>query len=443
MDIEDRPAPTPFAPADEAKVVVYRGAAVFDGTGAGLRSEAAIVVAGGTIRAVLDNAELSAELLDGAEVVELDGRVVIPGLIDSHQHLATPPNRPVAEATLRRHVYSGVTAIRDMADDLRHIADLTRATRVGEIAGPDIHYAALMAGPSFFDDPRTWQVSQGETPGYVPWMQAITEETDLRIAVALARGTHASAVKIYADLPGDLVAAITTEAHRQGLSVWAHAAVFPATPLEVVAAGVDVLSHVTMLGYQLQSGSSLTYKGKQPIDPGAVSVDDPRIGEVLDQMRLRGAILDATASMWTRDGIANGDAETVARGKANADLAAALTVRAIGAGVDVSTGTDFETPPDDPFPSLFKELLFLNRRCGMATDAVLRAATQVGARSAGAESTMGTLEAGKLANFVVLDENPLADLTNLESVSCTVKRGHRLARSEFDAHPETKSGGDR
>jgi imidazolonepropionase-like amidohydrolase len=443
MDIEDRPAPTPFAPADEAKVVVYRGAAVFDGTGAGLRSDAAIVVAGGNIRAVLDNAELSAELLDGAEVVELDGRVVIPGLIDSHQHLATPPNRPVAEATLRRHVYSGVTAIRDMADDLRHIADLTRSTRVGEIAGPDIHYAALMAGPSFFDDPRTWQVSQGETPGYVPWMQAITEDTDLRIAVALARGTHASAVKIYADLPGELVAAITTEAHRQGLSVWAHAAVFPATPLEVVAAGVDVLSHVTMLGYQLQSGSSLTYKGKQPIDPGAVSVDDPRIGDVLDQMRLRGAILDATASMWTRDGIAHGDAETVARGKANADLAAALTARAIRAGVDVSTGTDFETPPDDPFPSLYKELLFLNRRCGMATDAVLRAATQVGARSAGAESTMGTLEAGKLANFVVLDENPLADLTNLESVSCTVKRGHRFARSEYDAHPETKSGGDR
>jgi imidazolonepropionase-like amidohydrolase len=148
MDIEDRPAPTPFAPADEAKVVVYRGGAVFDGTGSGLRSDAAIVVAGGNIRAVLDNAELSAELLDGAEVVELDGRVVIPGLIDSHQHLATPPNRPVAEATLRRHVYSGVTAIRDMADDLRHIADLTRSTRVGEIAGPDIHYAALMAEAS-------------------------------------------------------------------------------------------------------------------------------------------------------------------------------------------------------------------------------------------------------------------------------------------------------
>ena len=442
MEIEDRPAPVPFAPADEAKVVVYRGAAVFDGTGAVLRSEAALVVAGGNIRAVLDDADLSVELLDSAEVVDLDGRVVIPGLIDSHQHLATPPNRPVAEGTLRRHVYSGVTAIRDMADDLRHIADLTRGTRVGEIAGPDIYYAALMAGPSFFDDPRTWQVSQGETPGFVPWMQAITEETDLRIAVALARGTHATAVKIYADLPGDLVAAISAEAHRQGLSVWAHAAVFPATPLEVVDAGVDVLSHVTMLGYQLQSGSTLTYKGKEPLDPSTVSADDPRIGEVLDQMRQRNSILDATASMWTRDELAHGDAANVARAKANADLAAALTARAIRSGVDVCTGTDFETSSDDPFPSLYEELLFLNRRCGMAPDAVLRAATLVGARSAGAESTMGTLEAGKLANFVVLDENPLADLANLKSVSCTVKRGHRFPRSEYDAHLEMTSGGD-
>jgi imidazolonepropionase-like amidohydrolase len=62
---------------------------------------------------------------------------------------------------------------------------------------------------------------------------------------------------------------------------------------------------------------------------------------------------------------------------------------------------------------------------------VLRAATQVGARSAGAADRMGTLEAGKLASFVVLDEDPVADLRNLASIWCTVKRGTCYSRADF------------
>ncbi len=83
-----------------------------------------------------------------------------------------------------------------MADDLRQIADLTRAARVGEIPGPDIYYAALMAGPSFFTDPRTHETTRGgAVAGSTPWMRAITPETDLKIAVAEAHGTGATAIK--------------------------------------------------------------------------------------------------------------------------------------------------------------------------------------------------------------------------------------------------------
>ena len=228
--------------------VVYRDATIFDGTGAAPTPGRSVVVDGDRIVEVVATEALVVP--DGAEVVELGGRFVIPGLVDSHQHLATPPDRVQAEAWLRRMVYGGVTSIRDMADDLRQVADLARACLVGEIPGPDIHYAALVAGPSFFDDPRTWQVSQGETPGTVPWMQAITDQTDLVVATALGRGTHASALKIYADLSPELVGAITAEAHRQGVPAWAHLSVFPALPMDVVRAGVDVVSHVTMLAWQ-------------------------------------------------------------------------------------------------------------------------------------------------------------------------------------------------
>ena len=97
--------------------VVYRDATIFDGTGAALSAAGrSSSTATGSRRWWRPR---SWSVPDGAEVVELAGRFVIPGLIDSHQHLATPPDRVQAEAWLRRMLYGGVTAIRDMADDLR------------------------------------------------------------------------------------------------------------------------------------------------------------------------------------------------------------------------------------------------------------------------------------------------------------------------------------
>ncbi|MFE6489295.1 hydrolase, partial [Streptomyces sp. NPDC057757] len=305
MTDEASGAPTPHAPAVEGAVVVYRGATLFDGTGRPVRRGTSIVVDGQVIRAVGDDAQIAAELPSDAQVFDLEGRFVVPGLIDAHQHIATPPDRPTAEAVLRRLVYSGVTAIRDMADDLRQVGDLARATLVGEIPGPDIRYAALMAGPGFFDDPRTHQVSQGETPGAVPWMQAITKDTDLRLAVALARGTHASAIKVYADLDHTTVAAITAEAHRQGIPVWAHATVFPAAPGQLVEAGVDSVSHVTLLAFEGTDEPLTSYKHKPRVAYERFAAgDDPRIEELFALMRGRGTVLDATAGMWASEALA-------------------------------------------------------------------------------------------------------------------------------------------
>ena len=221
--------------AASAGAVLYRGATVIDGAGGRARPGMAILTRGERIEAVAPVAKLAAPA--DAKVVDVAGLYVTPGLINSHEHLATEPNRRWAEAMMRRDLYGGVTAVRDMAGDARQLADLARAARVGEIAGPDVYYAALMAGPAFFEDPRTQSSAAGATAGAVPWMAAIRPDSDLRLAVAEARGTGASGIKIYADLPAPEVAAITREAHRQGIPVWAHAAVFPASPEEVVEAG--------------------------------------------------------------------------------------------------------------------------------------------------------------------------------------------------------------
>ncbi len=93
-----------------------------------------------------------------------------------------------------------------------------------------------------------------------------------------------------------------------------------------------------------------------------------------------------------------------------------------------------------PFPALHDELAFLARHCDIPAEQVIRCATLVGARSIGAEATMGTIEAGKLANFVVLAEDPVADLANLRSITLVVKRGRRYDRSEYRPGPRDCCG---
>lgn len=403
-----------------AETVLYRNATLIDGTGAPARPGMSVLVDGERIADVRPTALLTAP--PGARVVDLTGKVLLPGLIDSHVHLATPPNRRQAEAVLRRDLFGGITPVRDMADDLRAVAELARASRKGEIAAPDIRYAALMAGPSFFDDPRTHVVSFGATPGKTPWMQAITADTDLREAVTLARGTSATAIKIYANLPADLVAKITAEAHRQGLRVWAHTAVYPATPAQVAAARPDAMSHACSLGHAagVTPGS---YQSRTPMaEAPFLAADNPAVAAVLARMKAGGVLLDATTSLYAqprpRPGLCTGS------------MSDALTRQAFRAGVTISAGTDWVAPYDDPWPTLYRELDAL-ARAGLPLAEVIKAATLNGARAAGADDETGSIQAGKLANLIVLAADPTADLANLKTLELTVKRGREHRRADF------------
>lgn len=420
-------AAAPYAPPQGGTRTVYRHAALIDGTGAPLRRDMAVVVEGERIAAVAPDAALTPAQLAGARQVDASGRWLLPGLIDSHQHLATPPDRPAAEASLRRALYSGVTAVRDMADDLRQVGDLARAARVGEIASPDIYYAALMAGPGFFGDVRTQAAAQGAEAGRVPWMQAVDARTDLRLAVALARGTSASAIKVYADLPAASVRAIVAEAHRQGVPVWAHGMVFPATPEEVVRAGADTVSHVCYLAYQGMARRPASYGGRFPLDAAEVERNRAAMAALFAEMRRRGTILDATLVVYR-----SVEAQARIAGKpplCTTDFALRWAGEAMRAGVRISAGTDAETPPSAPWPALFDEIELLGR-AGMTPLEAIEAATLNGARAANQGRDMGSVEAGKLANLVILARDPLESLSNLRSVVLIVKRGREFRRAD-------------
>lgn len=419
--------------ADNA--VLYSDVTLIDGTGAPARSHVDILVRGDRIARVARHGAIEAK---DARTVDLAGRYIIPGLIDSHVHMATPPDRPAALKELRRNLYGGVTAVRDMADDLRAVAELAREAEQGEIAAPDIGFAALMAGPSFFADPRVAAASRGWPAGTAPWMQAIDSRTDLVHAVARAKGTGASAIKIYADLPPALVQAITEEAHRQGLLVWAHTAVFPTRPAEVIAAGPDALSHVCYLAYQVEPVMLANYEDHTPVHEELLAAkgDDPAMAKLFAEMKRRGTVLDATGSLFVRAEQERLKDPKRAPLRCTGRTTARLTAQAYRAGVIVSAGTDNGGPPDYPWPAVHDEIFFLTHQAGMPPLQAIRAATLNGALAMGRAKDLGTVEAGKLADFVVLTQDPVARIENIQSIAMTVKRGREYPRADYKPEPK-------
>jgi imidazolonepropionase-like amidohydrolase len=421
-----------LAAAPPGQRTIYRHAALVDGTGAPLRRDMAVVVEGERIAAVLPDGRLTRRRLAGARQVDLTGRYLLPGLIDSHQHLATPPERAKAVAILRRQLYSGVTAIRDMADDVRELRALQAMARRGEIAAPDMVYPALVAGPSFFADPRTAAAARGFAPGTAPWMQAVGDGADIPAIIARAKATGAAALKIYANLPGPTVARLAAEAHRQGLAVWAHGMVFPATPAEVAAAGPETMSHVCYLAYQAMARRPDSYQHRFPVYASLFERDNAAMARLFRDMKRRGIVLDATNRVYE-------EVERAAVGSRKPPhctlaLALRLTNQAWRAGLAISAGTDGETDESDRWPAVMEEMELLGR-AGLPPLEVIRAATLTGARAMGQERERGSVAAGKLADLVVLERSPLDGIANVRSVVLTVKNGREYPRGDYRPEP--------
>ena len=416
---------------------VYDGVTVIDGTGAAPKPGMAIIARDGRIESIVPSSQWKkklGKLAAKAQVVDLHGDYALPGLIDTHVHLATDPDPVFEQAQLRRFIYSGVTTVRDMAGDTRDLGWFSRQTLLHKMAGPDIYYAALMAGPQFFHDPRTIASAQGATPGAVPWMQAMTDDTDIPLAVARAKGTGATALKLYADMPGELDAKITAEAHRQNMLVWGHAATFPASPKEVVDAGEDVVSHACMLAYQMSDTIPPEYHHRAPVDAAKFANDVSALDPLFADMKSHHTILDATIYvykvMWDETGPKSPPPYC------KTELAARITAAAHKAGIEISTGTDADSDWDKPLPSVYDEIALLVRSAGFTPMEAIHAATLVGAKAVGQEKNLGSLEHGKRANILFVSKDPLADVQNLRATVLTVKDSEAFWRKDYQ--PITK-----
>jgi imidazolonepropionase-like amidohydrolase len=392
------------------------GLTLIDGTGAPGRPSTTLVVENGRIRDVFPDG--SKPIPAGADRIDLAGRWVIPGLIDAHVHLATDPSTEDARAIvllrLRNALRGGVTTVRDMGGDARVLAGLARDANLGEIESPAVVYSAIFAGPDFFRDPRIVASSKGVTPGVAPWGRAVRDDTDVSHVVAEAKGAGVRALKLYADLPARLVRPLVEEAHRQGLLVWSHAALFPARPSEIVDAGVDVLSHASLLVWE-PAAQMPSYTARARGDYDDVSPTSDAIDRVLRTMASRRTILEPTLFVMSPRG----------QPSKGGGWAARVTARARSLGVRIAAGTDgLIENGESARPNLHEELALLVK-AGLTPLEAISAATSVAAAALGVQDDRGVLAPGKAADLVILSRDPTADIRNTRSIEWVMKAGKR------------------
>jgi imidazolonepropionase-like amidohydrolase len=418
--------------------LVLTNATLIDALSSDTRESQAVTIDDGRIVSIVPMEGFIAP--ENATIMDLSGRFVVPGYIDTHVHLSGGEGRAWTEAMLNFFVHSGITTVRDMAGDVRYLADIRRASVVNEIASPDVHFSSLMAGPSFFDDPRTHQAAAGETPGQAVWMLGVDDDTDVSRSVARASGTGATGIKIYANLPGYLVQQITREAHAQDMQVWTHATVAPALPADTVGASVDSVSHACMLVSHISPLHPQAYPARPDQDFGVFGDDVSGYADLFTQMVANEVTLDATMFIYERARRAHeADPENPPRLRCPISYAGLIVAAAHEAGVAVTTGTDGYVGDEASFPALFDEFELLAEHAGFSPHDVLTAATINGAMAMGLADETGTIEVGKRADLVVLSENPLSRVANLRMIDLTIREGRVYVRDEYIASPALAS----
>lgn len=395
-----------------------------DGTGAPAREVKRLVARDGVIVAIDDDGTMPVAEPDARWLrVGLAGAWVMPGLVDTHVHVARfPDTRAQAESILRGAARGGITSVRDLAGDARALAEIERATANGELAGPTVVFSALFGGPDIHREGPTSQMAAGRPPGEAPWARAITVGTDLRQVVAEARGAGATNIKLYGDLDAKQARRVIAEARRQGMLTTAHATVFPAAPGDLVDAGVGSLSHAPYLVWEGADRVPRDFRMRTQGPWSGIAPDHPRLLALYRRMAERGVFLDATLYVYKamRDYSPQVQADWTDAAFA---WAAQATRLAHEAGVRVTAGTDwFEPREPTGLPHTHEELALLVDAAGFTPMEALIAGTRDGAAALGLASR-GTVQPGKVADLLVLDADPLQDIRNTTRIRMTVLRG--------------------
>ncbi len=382
----------------QSGVTAYEGARLILGDG-GVVDSGTLVVDGARIVQVGPASEVRAPA--GAARVSLAGKTIMPMLIDTHVHLS--PMRERLLADLRQRAFFGISAAMSMGTDNVELLPLR-----GEVVPGSARFLSAGRG-----------ITMPE-PGRITVPHWITTEAEGRKAVEELAAQKVDIVKIWVDTRGgkfpkltpEIYGAIIDEAHKRSLRVSAH--IFDLEDAKgLIRAGLDAFAHGVR---------------DKDIDDELVAMFKARPNLILTpNLPDRGVKEDLN---WLRSSLAPAEFERLE--KANTDRPQAQAFFAIqarnlarlnAAGVRITLGTDGNRAwaPHVEMADMVA--------AGMTPMQVIVAATRNGAEFLRL-SDAGTLAAGKSADFIVLDANPLDDIVNTRRISSVVLRGVPVDRSQ-------------
>ena len=381
---------------------------VFDGRSAAPRENIDIVFEGNRITRI----EAHRTDLHRGIVVDASNGTVLPGLIESHTHLS----KGFGEAGGRIWLSFGITSVRNPAANPYEGQEDREAIESGARIGPRV----FTTGEPF-DGTRI----------YYPGGTALDGGTQLTAQLARAQKLNFDLIKTYVRLPDLLQKRIVEEAHRIGIPVTSHE-IYPA-----VVYGADGVEHIrgtSRRGYSPKM-SELRRSYRDVIDLLAVSkmtltptigiqgghqlltlrdgswIADPRL-----QRLLPSTALDAARAL--RRGPV--DARDLAQREAIVSPQEKMVAALVKGGGRVIAGTD--SPINPPGVTLLLELEHFVRG-GLSPADAIRTATIIPAEAMGLAADLGTIEPGKLADLVVVDGNPLANISDIRRTRYTIKDG--------------------
>lgn len=405
-------SPIPFTarfalPPQSAGDMVITHARVWDGTGSAPVADRTIEIRGGTITAIgtgVPNAR------PGVPVVDARGRTVMPALMDNHYHFW---NYAQGALLLSR----GIVNIRDPGAPLSLSMSFKEAIALGLFPGPHIY----SAGPLI-----------DGLGGYHPLVDVMIDDTAQ--AATLVRAFKAQGVdllKVYFMLHPDVLCAVVREAHKVGLRVTGHIGVHTGWG-RAMDCGIDGLNHIRVWAdflppnEQPQGGDESLDADKAEVprmqaDWHEIDPDSPRVTALLDQMAKSGVGFDPTLSIQQID---DGMRKTLgleqfATARDSYRRMSRFVARSQQVGVFLLAGTDDG--------NLFDELDAYDS-AGVPNAKILAAATANGAKWLGKDAEFGTLGAGKRADLIIVDGDPLKTIGDIRKIDVVVEDGRIVFR---------------
>lgn len=431
----------------DSGTIVIRDTTVIDGTGADPRTEVDVLIRGERVVAVGPDLDVDA----GTRVLDGSGKFVVPGLIDTHVHLQFPivfqlspdEREVVISHTPKAFLYNGVTTVLNVSANNEWILARRDAQRAGRMVGPTIYALGESFKPVDGWGSRHGAASRDATEARDMALSHVSSGVDgFKIVIEDGLGSQGTHV----EMPAEMLQAIVDVARANDLPIYTHA-----INLHEYHRAADIRSKAIIHGLEdpIPSGDTIIDKllehdiivtptvslfesFLQPDPRAGFDLEDPVLEQtlppfLLEKMR-RKDFMEEEKRLFSE--ASNMDAYAWARSRIR--IFRENVERMHEAGVTFAVGTDGGGTVGYNFQGYNTpwELKILVE-CGFTPMEALVAATRNGARLIGIEDHVGTVEPGKIADLLILSDDPLADIENIRRIEWVIQYGKPSQRSSF------------